>query len=97
GLLYSLLTGCSAAWLAYLHGVQVVGGSNPLIPTRRYRGFRSLRKPLYFCFFKIYVLLMSGVLQSLRQLKERKKENEMARIPNFIHNTDIGQNFLIDH
>jgi 16S rRNA (adenine1518-N6/adenine1519-N6)-dimethyltransferase len=40
---------------------------------------------------------MSGVLQSLRQLKERKKENEMARIPNFIHNTDIGQNFLIDH
>ena len=26
-------TGCSAVWLAYLHGVQVVGGSNPLIPT----------------------------------------------------------------
>ena len=21
----------------------------------------------------------------------------MARIPNFIHNTEIGQNFLIDH
>ena len=30
-------TGCSAAWLAYLHGVQVVGGSNPLIPTRLYQ------------------------------------------------------------
>lgn len=32
-LFLSLFTGCSAAWLAYLHGVQVVGGSNPLIPT----------------------------------------------------------------
>lgn len=30
-------TGCSAVWLAYLHGVQVVGGSNPLIPTRRFK------------------------------------------------------------
>ena len=24
------LSGCSAAWLAHLHGVQGVGGSNPL-------------------------------------------------------------------
>ena len=25
-----LISGCSAAWLAHLHGVQGVGGSNPL-------------------------------------------------------------------
>ena len=24
------ISGCSAAWLAHLHGVQGVGGSNPL-------------------------------------------------------------------
>ena len=28
--LFNLLSGCSAAWLAHLHGVQEVGGSNPL-------------------------------------------------------------------
>ncbi len=33
-------SGRSAAWLAYLHGVQVVGGSNPLVPTRLFTGNR---------------------------------------------------------
>ena len=28
-----LVTGRSAVWLAHLHGVQGVGGSNPLVPT----------------------------------------------------------------
>ena len=32
-----------------------------------------------------------------KTIKREKKENKMAKIPNFIHNTDIGQNFLIDH
>ena len=30
---YSLCSGRGAAWLAHLHGVQGVGGSNPLVPT----------------------------------------------------------------
>ena len=38
-------TGRSAVWLAYLHGVQVVGGSNPLVPTRMSERGQS---PLFF-------------------------------------------------
>ena len=31
-----LLSGRSAVWLAHLNGVQGVGGSNPLVPTKLY-------------------------------------------------------------
>lgn len=44
----SRCTGCSAAWLAYLHGVQVVGGSNPLIPTRYLKGHEYTECYLYW-------------------------------------------------
>ena len=35
-------SGCSAAWLARLNGVQEVVGSNPATPTNKIRGFRML-------------------------------------------------------
>ena len=35
-------SGCSAAWLARLNGVQEVVGSNPATPTNKIKGFRCL-------------------------------------------------------
>ncbi len=34
-------SGCSAAWLARLNGVQEVVGSNPATPTNKTKGFRN--------------------------------------------------------
>ena len=45
----TLFTGCSAAWLAYLHGVQVVGGSNPLIPTKFLKSSADFSRALFCC------------------------------------------------
>lgn len=36
------MSGCSAAWLARLNGVQEVVGSNPATPTTIFKGFRIL-------------------------------------------------------
>ena len=35
-------SGCSAAWLARLNGVQEVVGSNPATPTTKIKGFKNL-------------------------------------------------------
>ena len=46
------ISGCSAVWLAHLHGVQRVGGSNPLSPTISPDSRRAAcPNPAGFCFF----------------------------------------------
>jgi hypothetical protein len=47
-------SGRSAAWLAHLHGVQVVGGSNPLVPTMDIQGTLNLVGVPFFVAFNFF-------------------------------------------
>ena len=40
-------SGCSAAWLARLNGVQEVVGSNPATPTTKSKGFQAFNTFLF--------------------------------------------------
>ena len=54
-LLFLPLSGCSAAWLAHLHGVQVVGGSNPLTQIFCLRDGLSKNKMKYLTCAKRFI------------------------------------------
>ena len=52
--LHDELSGRSAVWLAHLNGVQGVGGSNPLVPTKYAIKTAALVSPerLFFIFYE---------------------------------------------
>jgi hypothetical protein len=60
-LIYLILVGTWRRLVAHLNGVQGVGGSNPLVPTRNFKGL-ALGANLFFiaCTFPVHLRRNSG-------------------------------------
>lgn len=74
------LSGCSSARLEYTSGGRVVAGSNPVIPTKRFRKGSQFEPPFFIC----ALIVFRGKQRRFCDLNRAPRPNVAPRIKNLL-------------